>query len=152
NTSSHGDHSNGNAFLPAGVHIVQHERTAAYIAEHFADDMVFMTEHFGADQGFDEIVPVAADILVGADKPFSVDIDSVVVQARYHGFAQTGGDLFVWVPKAHAAWTGNALLAEAPAIPWLLAGHAEEVGITLADVKASLPDNAVVVPGHGRPV
>ena len=28
NTSSHGDHSYGNAFLPAGVHIVQHQRTA----------------------------------------------------------------------------------------------------------------------------
>ncbi|HVK70351.1 MAG TPA: hypothetical protein VM694_38120, partial [Polyangium sp.] len=39
-----------------------------------------------------------------------------------------------------------------PAVPWLLAGHAAETGMTLADVKASLPADAIVVPGHGRPV
>lgn len=152
NTSEHGDHSFGNAFLPGDVHVVQHERTAAYIAAHFEEDIAFMTANFGDDQGLDELTPVAADTLVKDGETWSVDLGGVTVEARYYGFGQTGGDLFVRVPSAKVAWTGNALIGEAPAIPWLLAGHAEEVGMTLAAVKASLPNDAIIVPGHGRPV
>jgi cyclase len=152
NTSSHGDHSFGNTFLPSGVHIVQHERTAAYIAAHFAEDITFMETNFGADQGIAENKPVTADILVKDDAPFAVDLGGITVEARYHGFAQTGGDLFVTVPNAKVTWTGNAIVAERPAVPWLLDGHAMETAMTLADVKASLPADAMVVPGHGRPM
>ncbi|MDI1434784.1 MBL fold metallo-hydrolase [Polyangium sorediatum] len=152
NTSSHGDHSFGNTFLPSGVHIVQHERTAKEIAEHFEEDVAFMEANFGADQGLDELKAVAADILVKDGEPWTIDLGGLTVEARYHGFAQTGGDLFVRVPSAKVLWTGNALVAEKPAVPWLLAGHAAETGMTLADVKASLPADAIVVPGHGRPV
>jgi glyoxylase-like metal-dependent hydrolase (beta-lactamase superfamily II) len=152
NTSSHGDHSFGNSFLPSGVHVVQHERTAQYIATNFVEDVAFMEANFGADQGLDEIEAVPADILVKDGETWSVDLGGVTVEARYHGFAQTGGDLFVRAPSAKVVWTGNAIVAEAPAVPWLLAGHAAETGMTLADVKASLPMDAIVVPGHGRPM
>lgn len=151
NTSSHGDHNYGNAFLPKGVHVIQHKNTAAYIAEHFAEDVAFMKANFGTDQGLDEITPVAADILVD-EKGYSVDLGGIGVEALYYGFGQTPGDLFVRVPSAKVLWTGNALLAEKPGIPWLLDGHAEEVGITLAAVKAASPEDAIVVPGHGRAV
>lgn len=151
NTSSHGDHSFGNAFLPAGVHIVQHQRTAAYIAEHFQEDVAFMKMNFGADQGLDELHPVAADTLVSDQTPFVVDLGGVEVTARYYGFGQTGGDLFVHVPAQKVLWTGNPLVAAQPAVPWLLAGHAQEVSTTLAQVRASLPADTVVVPGHDHP-
>lgn len=151
NTSSHGDHSFGNAFLPSDVHIVQHEATAEYIAAHFAEDVAFMEANFGADQGLDEVKPVAADILVGAE-PFTVDLGGITVKAQYHGFAQTGGDLFVEVPSAKVVWTGNPFIAEKPAIPWLLDGHAHESAMTLSAVRAALPQGTIVIPGHGRPV
>jgi cyclase len=151
NTSSHGDHSYGNTFLPEGVHVVQHKGTVDYIAQHFADDIAFMTTNFGADQGLDEIKPVTADIVVG-DEGWSVDLGGMSVETRYYGFGQTEGDLFVRVPSAKVLWTGNALLAEKPGIPWLLAGHAEDVGTTLAAVKAASPEDTIVVPGHGRAV
>jgi glyoxylase-like metal-dependent hydrolase (beta-lactamase superfamily II) len=151
NTSYHGDHSYGNAFLPDDVQVVQHERTASYIAAHFEADQAFMEANFGADQGIDEVVPVPADIEV-TDEGWSVDLGGIEVEAVYHGFAQTDGDLFVSVPDAGVLWTGNPLVAESPAIPWLLEGHAEEVPITLADVAASLPAGTIVVPGHGRPL
>lgn len=150
NTSHHGDHSYGNAYLPPDVHIVQHERTAAFIATHFAKDVAFMTANFGADQGLGEIQPVSADIRV-KDEGWSVDLGGITVEARYYGFGQTEGDLFVWVPGAKVLWTGNALVAQQPAIPWLLDGHAHEVRETLAAVQASLPEDAIVVPGHGLP-
>lgn len=151
NTSSHGDHSYGNAFLPAGVHIVQHERTAAYIAAHFDEDVAFLKQNFGTDQGLDEIKPVVADTLVSDTAPFRVDLGGVQVEASYHGFAQTGGDLFVRVPSAKVLWTGNPLVADKPAVPWLLAGHGQEVGVTLGQVKGSLPADTIIVPGHDRP-
>lgn len=151
NTSSHGDHSFGNAFLPKGVHVVQHQRTAAYIAAHFAEDVAFMKMNFGADQGLDELHPVAADTLVDDTTPFKVDLGNMQVEARYYGFAQTVGDLFVHVPSAKVVWTGNPLVAAKPAVPWLLDGHGVEVSATLAKVKAALPAGTVVIPGHDHP-
>lgn len=151
NTSYHGDHSYGNAFLPDDVQVVQHERTAGYIAEYFEEDIAFMEMNFGADQGIHEIVPVVPDVAV-TDEGWSADLGGLTIAARYHGFGQTPGDLFVQVPEAEVVWTGNPLIAEAPAIPWLLDGQAGAVSTTLASVRDSLSESAVVVPGHGRPV
>lgn len=151
NTSSHGDHSFGNTFLPPEVEVVQHERTAEFIAAHFADDVAFMTANFGDQQGLDEVEAVAADIRV-SDEGWSVDLGGVTVEARYHGFGQTEGDLFVWVPEARVLWTGNPFIAESPAIPWLLDGEGAAVEATLRRVQDSLPADARVVPGHGRPL
>lgn len=151
NTSSHGDHTFGNAFLPDEVEVVQHERTADFIAANFAEDVAFMKANFGGDQGLDEITPVRADVRVG-DAGWSVDLGGRTVEARYYGFAQTPGDLFVWVPDASVLWTGNAFVSEEPAIPWLLAGQGEAAEVTLRAVQDSLPASAIVVPGHGRPL
>lgn len=150
NTSSHGDHTFGNTFLPEDVEVVQHARTADEIAAHFDEDIAFMEANFGEDQGIDEIEPVAADIRV-EDAGWSVDLGGITVEARYYGFAQTDGDLFVYVPSAEVMWTGNAFVAEEPAIPWLLAGKGDVAEMTLAAVQSSLSAQAIVVPGHGRP-
>jgi cyclase len=150
NTSYHGDHSFGNAFLPDDVQIVQHRGTTEHITANFAEDLEFMMANFGTDQGIDEVDPVPADIEV--DDIWTVDLGGVTVEARYYGFGQTEGDLFVYVPGAEVLWTGNPLVAQEPAIPWLLDGHVHEVGQTLAAVQASLPDTAIIVPGHDRPM
>lgn len=151
NTNHHADHNFGNSFLPDEVKVVQHERTAEHMAAHFADEMAFSETNFGTDQGFDEATYREADIKV-SDDGWSVDLGGITVEARYYGFGQSEGDLFVYVPESAVIWTGNSLTAEAPAIPWLLEGGAELAARTMADVQASLPDDAVVIPGHGRPV
>ena len=150
NTSFHGDHSFGNAFLPKDVMVVQHERAASHIASHFQEEKAFIEGALGTDQGIDEAGPRPPDLAVG-DDGWTIDLGGITVEAQYHGFAQTDGDLFVYVPDARVLWTGNALVAAQPAIPWLLDGHAQEVRTTLAAVQAMLPEGAVVVPGHGRP-
>jgi len=38
NTSSHGDHSYGNMYLPRDVRIIQSSHTKLYVDEHLADD------------------------------------------------------------------------------------------------------------------
>lgn len=152
NTSSHGDHNYGNTFLPSDVQIVQHQRTAEYIAAHFQEDVAFMKKNFGTDQGLDEIRPIAAHIKVQDGETWRADLGGIAVEARYYGFAQTGGDLFVSVPSAKVLWTGNPLIAEKPALPWLLDGHAQETHTTMSQVKASLPADTIVVPGHSHPL
>ena len=151
NTSYHGDHSYGNMFLPDDVQVVQHERTAEYIAQYFEEDIAFMEMNFGSDQGLDELVAVAPDVAV-TDDGWSADLGGLTIEASYYGFGQTVGDLFVSVPEREVLWTGNPLIAEAPAIPWLLDGRAKDVATTLAAVRDSVAATAVVVPGHGRPV
>ena len=65
NTSYHGDHSYGNQFFPAGVQIVQHVATQAYIQNHFAADVAFMMQYFGRNSGMDELEAAAgADLLL----------------------------------------------------------------------------------------
>jgi len=148
NTSHHGDHSYGNMFLPDEVQVVQHRGTVDFITDPtaFAGDIAFMEANFGTDQGIDEIVAVPADIVVD-DSGWSVDLGNRVVEARYYGFGQTHGDLFVYVPDADTVWAGNPVIAREPAIPWLLDGHAQDVHGTLTAVRAAFP-TARIVPGH----
>lgn len=151
NTSYHGDHSYGNYVFPETTQIVHHERTRAYIAEHFETDLVFMEQNFGKDQGIDQVVPRTADITV-SDEGMTLDLGGRTVELHYFGFAQTPGDLFVWLPDAQVMWTGNPLIAERPAIPWLLDGHLVDAIASLGAVRDFLPADAEIVPGHGRPV
>lgn len=151
NTSHHGDHSYGNHFLPDEVQVVQHEGTATFIADPaaFAADVAFMEMNFGADQSIDEVEAYAADIVVG-DEGWSTDLGGVTVDAHYLGFGQTHGDLFVHVPEADVVFTGNPVVARAPAIPWLLDGNAREVLDTLRTIEGRFP-TATFVPGHDAP-
>lgn len=149
NTSFHGDHSYGNQYIAEEVDIIQHANTAAYIDKHLEADKAFMIQNFGEGRGIEEIVETDADILVGSGGSLTVDLGGVTVDIRDYGFAQTGGDLFVSVPEADVLWTGNAIVAEAPSLPWLLDGHLIETRETLEAVRADIDANTRVVPGHG---
>lgn len=151
NTNYHPDHSFGNGFLPEEVKVVQHVKTAARLGDDLSKQIAVSEQGFGTDQGFGEAIPRGADIVVD-DDGWSVDLGRYTFEARYYGFGQTGGELFFYVPEAKVMWTGNALTAEAPALPWLLMGGAADVSQTLKAVQTSLPEDAIVVPGHGRPV
>lgn len=149
NTSFHGDHSYGNQYVDEQVDIIQHANTAAYIGENIEADKAFMIQNFGAGRGIEDIVATDADILVGEGGRLTIDMGDVSVEIRDYGFAQTGGDLFVSVPEANVLWTGNAIVAEAPSLPWLLDGRLIETRETLEAVRADFDANTRVVPGHG---
>lgn len=149
NTSYHGDHSYGNAYVPGDVTLIQHAVAADYIQGHFDADKEFMIANFGAGRGIEEITPTQADILVAPGGALSINLGGVSVEIRDFGFAQTGGDLFVSVPQADVLWTGNAIVAEQPALPWLLDGHLLQTRDTLQAVHDAFGPNTKVVPGHG---
>lgn len=149
NTSFHGDHSYGNMYLPKNTVVIQHSYTKKYIDEHFKADTEFMIQNFGKGRGIEEIVPDTGDILVSKGGKITLDLGGRSVDIVDFGFAQTGGDLFVWEPKAKVLWTGNPIITVKPSLPWLLDGHLPETLETLKKVYAFLPIDARIVPGHG---
>ena len=149
NTSAHGDHSFGNMYLPPATRIVQHIKTSQYIARHLEDDKAFMIKNFGSGRGIEPIKARSADVLVPAGGRITLDLGGKRAEIIDFGFAQTGGDLFVWEPDAKVLWAGNAIIAQRPALPWLLDGHLVETLETLKRVHAFLPADARIVPGHG---
>lgn len=151
NTSYHGDHSYGNQFFPAGVQIVQHVATQAYIQNHFAEDVAFMMQYFGRNSGMDELKPQRAQILLQDGAQVQFDLGNKSVQVMHLGFAQTEGDLFVWLPSEKVLFTGNPIISDGPSLPWLLDGKLDASLTTMRKLLAMLPRDAVVVPGHGRP-
>ncbi len=149
NTSAHGDHSFGNMYLPAGARVIQHVNAAKYIGTHLEADKKFMIQHFGTGRGIEAIHPRAADLLVPPGGRITLDLGGKLVDIIDFGFAQTGGDLFIWQPDAKVMWTGNPVIAVKPALPWLLDGHLLATLETLIKVREFLPADARLVPGHG---
>ena len=152
NTSSHGDHSFGNMFLPQETRLVQHEQTARFIAGHLEQDKAFMLQHFGKGRGIETIRAREPDILIPAGGKLVLDLGGRQVEIHDFGFAQTGGDLFVWDPQSRTLWAGNPVIAAKPALPWLLDGKLAQTLATLQKVYDFLPADATVVPGHGVPM
>ena len=152
NTSYHGDHAYGNYAFPKTAKIIQHSKTKAFMdnQEAFEADKKFMTQYFGANRGIEDAVARTADLIVDHKK--TIDLGNKKVEIFHLGFAQTDGDLFVWVPEDKVFWAGNPVVAMPPALPWLLDGKHEEVLATMKKVRKFLPDDAIVVPGHGIPI
>jgi glyoxylase-like metal-dependent hydrolase (beta-lactamase superfamily II) len=151
NTSYHGDHSYGNQFFPAGVQIVQHAATQAYIQSHFAEDVAFMTQYFGRNSGMDELKPQRAQILLQDGAKIQFELGNKSVHVMHLGFAQTNGDLFVWLPMEKVLFAGNPIISDGPSLPWLLDGKLDASLTTMRKLLALLPGDAVVIPGHGGP-
>ena len=149
NTSAHGDHSYGNMYLPKDTIVIQHSNTQKYVSKNFKADTEFMIKNFGKGRGIEEIIPRTGDILVETNGKIKIDLGGKVVEIIDFGFAQTGGDLFIWEPTSKVLWAGNAIVAPKPALTWLLDGHLVETLTTLTKVYNFLPDDARIVPGHG---
>jgi len=151
NTSYHGDHAYGNFAFPKSAKIIQHSKTKEFMdnKEMFEKDKQFMIQYFGANRGIEEVVSRTADIIVDDKK--TIDLGNKKVEIIHFGFAQTWGDLFIWVPEDKVFWTGNPFVAAPPALPWLLEGNADLSLATLKKIRHFLPEDALVVPGHGVP-
>ena len=150
NTSYHGDHAYGNYLFPDSTVIIQHPATKRYMDEKFEDDRRFMLGLMGKGKGIERVQSRSADITVS--DMISVDLGGRAVKIRHFGFAQTPGDLVIWTPDAKVLWVGNMIQAPSPALPWLLEGRHRETIETLTKVRDFLPEDATIIPGHGRPM
>ncbi len=152
NTSYHGDHSYGNYAFPAETDMVQHEGAKKYIAENFEADRKWMMQNFGTGRGIEEVVPRSADIILNEGDNLTIDLGNKTVKIKTFGFGQTPGDLYIWEPESKTMWVGNVWVDGGPGIPWLLDGRHAEVLATMRKIRAFLPDDATVIPGHFGPI
>ena len=150
NTSYHGDHAYGNYVFPDRTVVIHHPATKRYMDENFEDDRRFMLGLMGKGKGIEPVQSRSADITVS--DMISVDLGGRTVEIRHFGFAQTPGDLVIWTPDAKVLWVGNMIQAPSPALPWLLEGRHRETIETLTKVRDFLPEDATIIPGHGRPM
>lgn len=150
NTSYHGDHSFGNMYFPKSTLVIQHEVAQAYIAQHLEKDKQFMVGAFGAGRGIEAIRARPADLLIPKGGRLQLDLGDKRVEIHDFGFAQTGGDLWVWLPQEKVLFAGNPVISEQPSLPWLLDGQVLATLATLERVRDFLPADARIVPGHGR--
>jgi glyoxylase-like metal-dependent hydrolase (beta-lactamase superfamily II) len=149
NTSYHGDHSYGNYLLPKDTQIIQHENTKNYVDKNFKQDVEFMLKNFHEGRGIENVVAHTGNILIPVGGEKVIDLGNVKVMIKDFGFAQTGGDLFVWLSKEKIMWTGNPIISSAPSLPWLLDGHLDATLHTMKALYKFLPKDAKIIPGHG---
>ena len=74
-----------------------------------------------------------------------------IVEIHQFGFAQTEGDIQVWLPQEKILWVGNPVPNVSPVTPWLTEGGHLDSLVTLRKIRDFLPDDATIIPGHGRP-
>lgn len=151
NTSHHGDHAFGNYYLPESTQVIQHSQGKARFDTRFEEDRNLMLGIMGKGRGVEAIKPRTGDILVNPKGSVTIDLGGREVFIKDFGFAQTGDDLFIWLPEEKVLWTGNPIVAEAPALPWLLQGRLLESLETLEKVRDFIDADATIVPGHSRP-
>lgn len=151
NTSDHGDHCFSNYLLPASTIIIQNEFAKKNLSENFESIKQFMVMLFGAGRGIEDAVYRPADVTIAKDNSLTVDLGKgkqvVMIDV---GTAQSPADLFIWMPSTKVFWAGNPFIAESPTIPWLFDGYFLEPVNNLKKMFDFLPNDAIVIPGHGR--
>ena len=98
---------------------------------------------------------------IGVPPPGKVDIDRSVDHRRtpslpdpsvpisYHTPGHTEGSICLYFPAENKLIAGDTLFAGSSAAPTCPAVHAEDHLRSLHDTVLALPDDTVVVPGHG---
>ncbi|WP_316829832.1 MBL fold metallo-hydrolase [Pedobacter aquatilis] len=151
NTSDHGDHCFSNYLLPQSATIIQNEFARDNLSKNFDGIKSFMIGLFGSGRGIENAVYRAADIVIPKNSNMKIDMGAgKTVELLNVGTAQSPADLFVWMPAQKICWAGNPFIAESPAIPWLFDGFFLEPAANLKKVYDFLPDDAIIIPGHGR--
>jgi glyoxylase-like metal-dependent hydrolase (beta-lactamase superfamily II) len=151
NTSDHGDHCFTNYLLPASTIIIQNEFAKENLAKNYDNIKQFMVMLFGNDRGIEDAEYRPADITISKNNNMKIDLGGgKIVEFINAGTAQSPADLFVWLPSSKVFWAGNPFIAESPAIPWLFDGFFLEPAEILKKMYDFLPEDAIVIPGHGR--
>ncbi|WP_374948324.1 hypothetical protein [Mucilaginibacter sp.] len=151
NTSDHGDHCFTDYLLPASTIIIQNEFAKDNLAKKYEYIKQFMVMLFGKDRGIEATTFRPADIVIPKNNNLKIDLgNGKVVEFINTGIAQSPADLFIWLASSKVFWAGNPFIAESPAIPWLFDGYFLEPVVNLKKIYDFLPDDAIVIPGHGR--
>jgi glyoxylase-like metal-dependent hydrolase (beta-lactamase superfamily II) len=151
NTSDHGDHCFSNYLLPASTMIIQNEFAKDNLAKNYEGIKQFMVGLFGAGRGIESSVYRPADIIIPKYNNLKLDMgEGKIVEFLNVGTAQSPADLFVWMPNQKVFWAGNPFHRRKPGHPMAVRRILFRARNNLKKVYDFLPDDAIVIPGHGR--
>ena len=144
NTNYHGDHTFGNYAFPATTQIVAHRKTAEQM-RHFETEKQFLLQTVNGDTSvYGDAELRLPDVVF--DDYLRLDLGGRIVELYHFGPGNTPGDTVVYVPEAHAAWTGNLVLGNG-SIPFLIEGGAGRYLQTIARFASTL-EVETIIPGH----
>ncbi len=148
NTSHNGDHWFGNYAFPAETKIIAHQATAHLMATRFERLRENIKVPFVKDPSLlDQVEARLPDVILDGAQ-MDIDLGGIQVQIYHFGYGNSPGDLVVYAPSAHVAWTGNFMLGEG--IVPLLIGQARIPRYLDAVARFSETLEAkTIVPGHG---
>lgn len=140
NTNYHGDHTFGNVAFPPDTLIIAHEHTRPRIGSEWDRRLIAHATRNPDTASF----PIRLPQVTFRDK-LTLDLGDRQVELYHFGFANTPGDVVIYLPDAQIAFTGN--LVAGPSFPLLLEGHAKEYRETIHRFKETLRVKTIV-PGH----
>lgn len=132
--SDHGDHTGGNAVLPAGVTIIAHPASKAALER--------LASAANRKPDAPKII-MPTDIMTGDRK--TLTLGGTEIQILFLGRAHTGGDLSVYLPKQKMLFMSEAYLNRV--FPAMRSAFPSEWVAVLK--KAEKMDVSIYVPGHG---
>ncbi|MBU3068159.1 MBL fold metallo-hydrolase [Nocardia sp. NEAU-G5] len=147
NTTYHGDHTFGNAAFPGEVVVISSRLNKENMSDLGNEKRQRAGNMYGAEAEFDAVTRWRTPDVVFDDFA-EVDLGGRIVQLWQFGPGNGPGDTVVYVPDTRTAWTGN-YVCHAGIAPMLLQGGPEPYLASLRRMRETLPDMAIVVPGHG---
>lgn len=147
NTTYHGDHTFGNAAFPDEVVVISSRRNKENMSDLDNEKRQRTGNMYGAEGEFDAVTRWRTPDVVFDDFA-EIDLGGRVAQLWQFGPGNGPGDTVVYVPDTRTAWTGN-YICHAGVAPMLLQGGPAPYLTSLHKMRDTLPDMAIVVPGHG---
>jgi cyclase len=141
NTHHHGDHTNGNCFLPFAT-VIGHERCREEMLRSgiMRPDGIFEPVEWG------NLIP--APPFVTFDRRLDVYVDELKIELIHlMSAAHTTNDVVAWIPEHRVLFTGDLIFNGGT--PFVLMGSVTGSLETLDAIIELEPE--VIVPGHGSP-
>jgi cyclase len=138
NTHAHGDHSDGNAFFQKLAPVIAHEAVRTRMAA-------------GNEVTGDKPAPPEALPIVTYDREMTLHLNGEEIRLLHLPPGHTDGDTVVFFKKANVVCMGDVFMSPAASFGdrWFGGGFLGLIG-SLELVLPQIPEDAKIVPGHGK--
>ncbi|ORU90867.1 MAG: MBL fold metallo-hydrolase [Cycloclasticus sp. symbiont of Poecilosclerida sp. M] len=139
NTHWHGDHTGGNANLSDHATIIAHTNVRKRL-------MTNQENSFGKTPA----QPISAWPIVTFDKALTIHFNGEDIRFMHYPNGHTDGDGIIYFNRSNVAHLGDHFFAGTfPYVDLATGGNAFGLTKNVGDIITALPDDAIVIPGHG---
>lgn len=140
NTHWHGDHSGNNAYFSKDATIISHTNTRKRL-------MTDQENFFGKSPAS----PKEAWPIITFEQAINIHFNNEDIQFIHHAHGHTDSDAVVYFPKSNVAHLGDHFFnGFFPFVDLDTGGNAFTLTHNIGEIIESLPEDALVIPGHGE--